>query len=243
MVLQLIILYIVAFVVLIIVLRFLFYRHLNAALIRLKALHHENLLKEETLKKEIVRAKQERDSIIEEAKQEAEKIRAEARGIAEKTRDSIITQAKEEARRFLEEAEKEKQRIEAGLILGFKQKAVSFAKDIIRYIFSQKGMDSLHRHLIDELISEIASIDKTKIITYHDNNVDVVTAIPLNESEKDRVKQALSLKLETQIDLVNNIKEDIIAGMIVNIGGFVLDGSLENKLTKIAQLMRDDVGG
>ena len=61
----------------------------------------------------------------------------------------------------------------------------------------------------------------------------------LNANQKKRLKEALSSKLKRDVELVEKIDKEIIDGLIVKLGGFVIDGSIKNKFKKILPMMKD----
>lgn len=58
----------------------------------------------------------------------------------------------------------------------------------------------------------------------------VITAVEINEDIKNRVKGKLENKFSKQIELESKIDPEIIAGMIVEIGDKIIDGSVKTKL-------------
>jgi F-type H+-transporting ATPase subunit delta len=64
--------------------------------------------------------------------------------------------------------------------------------------------------------------------------VKVISAVPLDEDQADRLKEALSRRMECEIELENEIDKDVIGGAIVYAGDQVIDGSLRGKLQKLS---------
>jgi len=63
----------------------------------------------------------------------------------------------------------------------------------------------------------------------------------LNDNQRKKIKEILSSKLGRDIELVESIDKDIVDGLVIKLGGFVIDGSIKNKLKKILPLMREKV--
>jgi F-type H+-transporting ATPase subunit b len=235
---QLILIQLVTFILIILFLRWLLYTHISRALRRLQQLNQENLKKEKALKEELERAKREVERELAQGRQQAENIRAHAREEAQKDREEIIAQARKEAKRLINEALRDCQRKRIELISEAQEKAVYLATDMIRYIFTDQGRQDLHFQLINELIGEIKDLEQKKIKA-EGTQVEIICVCPLKDEQKRSLKQALQTKLNRNISLTERIDEDIIAGLIVKLGGFVIDGSIKNKLKKILPMMKE----
>jgi F-type H+-transporting ATPase subunit delta len=65
-------------------------------------------------------------------------------------------------------------------------------------------------------------------------SVKVVSAVPLDEDQAGRLKEALSRRMECEIELDNEIDKNVIGGAVVYAGDQVIDGSLRGKLEKLS---------
>jgi len=238
---QLVLIQVTTFVLIIMFLRWLLSSHITRALRRLQQLNQENLAKGKSLKEELERAKREAEREIKEGRSQAEAIKEEAKEEAEKVREDMLGQAKKEAKRLINEAVRDCQRKSAELSLKMQEKAVYLANDMIRYIFTEKGREDLHIQLIDELLVEIKALGKEKVKA-KGNKAEVVCAYPLRDAQKKSLKEILSSKLNRDIVFTEKIDQEIVAGLVVRLGGFVIDGSIKNKFRKILPLMREKAG-
>ena len=235
---QLISIQIVTFILIVLFLRWLLHAHIGYALRRLQKLNQQNLEKEKALKEELERAKKEAEREIGEGRSEAEGIKEQARNEAEKNREDILAKARKEAKKIIGEAASDCQRRRTELTLEMQEKATYLATDMIRYIFTEVGREKLHTQLIDELISEIEMLEKEKIKA-QGNKAEVICAYTLREEQKKRLEKVLHLKLNRNITLSEKTDQGIIAGLVIKIGGFVIDGSVKNKLKKILPIMKE----
>jgi len=60
--------------------------------------------------------------------------------------------------------------------------------------------------------------------------VEVTTAKPLTDDERNSLVHELQLKLSCEIDLQQKVDEDILGGIVVRVGDKVIDGSVRNRL-------------
>lgn len=235
---QLVLIQIVTFIFIILFLRWLLYSHISRALMRLKQLNQQNLEKERALKEEFERAKREVEREIEQGRRQAEAIREQAREEAEKDREEMLARARKEAKRLVNEALRDCQRKRTELTLQMQEKAVYLACDMIRYIFTEQGREDLHTRLIDELIDEVEKFKDEKL-KVEGNQAEVICAHSLTDKQQKRLKEILSFKLNRDISLTEKVDESIVAGLIIKLGGFIIDGSVRNKLKKILPMMKE----
>ena len=64
--------------------------------------------------------------------------------------------------------------------------------------------------------------------------VRVVSAIPLDEDQAGRMREALARRFDCEIELENEIDKEVIGGAVVYAGDQVIDGSLGGRLDKLS---------
>jgi F-type H+-transporting ATPase subunit delta len=64
--------------------------------------------------------------------------------------------------------------------------------------------------------------------------VRVVSAVPLDEDQANRMRQALARRFDCEIELDNEIDKAVIGGAVVYAGNDVIDGSLRGRLEKLS---------
>jgi F0F1-type ATP synthase membrane subunit b/b' len=236
---QIILIQIATFTLIVLFLRWLLYSHISRALDRLQKLNQQNLEKEKVLKEEFERARKQAEIEIQQGKVEAENIKEQAKEDGEKTRRNLLESSKEEAKRIVSEGMRDSQRKYNDLLLDMQDKAVYLAADIVKYIFTERIRKVLHEQVIDELIDDVAGLDKEKIRAQGDR-AEIVCAFPLEGQQKQRLQQALSSKLERNIIIEETVDPEIVGGLIIRLSGFVvIDGSIKNKFKRIVPIMKD----
>jgi F-type H+-transporting ATPase subunit delta len=65
-------------------------------------------------------------------------------------------------------------------------------------------------------------------------SVKVISAVPLSDEQAGRLRDALSQRMECEIELDNEINKDVIGGAVVYAGDQVIDGSLRGRLEKLS---------
>jgi F0F1-type ATP synthase delta subunit len=219
-------------------LRLLFSRDLSAALKRLQELQRQNIEKEIALNKELELAKQNRQSEIERGRDEAKKLKDLARADIEKSKEQMLLKAKQEADAFLTHAAQERELLKQQLSLQIEEVGVNLALGMIRDIFSQEARQELQRELVDELIIELRKIDKEKL-KVETKKAEVTSSYPLLDNQKNGIREILRDVMGYSVELEEKTDASIISGLVINLGGLILDGSLQNKLRKIIPYLKN----
>lgn len=238
MLIQLILIQLVTFIVLILVLRLLFYRHLNFALRRLRQLHEEELVKSAKLKEELELAKRERISQIEKGKEEAKALIETARRETELMRAKAGEQAKQDAGKTAGKASQEIERLKTQLLSEMENSALQMATQIIRHTFTEGGREALQHQLINEIIPEIERLGNDQFPAGATRAV-IKAPFPLTGSQKERLCSVISQKTGAELMIEEQLSPELIAGLSVEMGALVIDGSLQNKLKKVSHYLKD----
>jgi F-type H+-transporting ATPase subunit b len=235
---QMVLIQIATFVLIVFALRGLLYSHISRALQKLHMLNQQNMAKEKALKEELARAKVQAEGEISRGKAEAEAIKEKLKGESEKEADNLIENARKESKRIIDEALRESQRrVKEAEDLMY-EKSAYLAADIIKYIFTQAGQENLQKQLVDELVDELERIPGEKI-KIEKACVDVVCAFEIGDKQKQRLSEILKKKTGADISINMRTDENIVAGMILRSGGFVIDGSVSNKLKKALPVFKE----
>lgn len=90
------------------------------------------------------------------------------------------------------------------------------------------------------LVSEIAG-EYQRLVNSHYGiqTAEVVTAVPIDDKDKDKLAENLGAILDSKIIVESSVDPGILGGVIARVGGKLLDGSTRSKL---AALKRELVG-
>jgi len=226
---QLIIIQVITFAILVFLLWQFLYKQNSAAVERLQQLYQENLKREEDLKNAQEAADQELKEKIAQHNEEIKNLKAAGEVDVQKMHEEILARAKEEADKIVAEAEASKERIKASLVSEMEEKALVLASDIIGHIFTDQVAQGIHHHLIDEFIEEIEKSDGQRL-QLDVETVEIAAPYPLTQEQEENLKKILSTKMGRSVSLKGTIDQEMVAGMVVRLENLVLDGSLRNKL-------------
>lgn len=88
------------------------------------------------------------------------------------------------------------------------------------------------------LLPEIASMyEALRAEAENTADVQVVSAVELNEAQKQRLATALKKRLQRDVRLHCEVDASLIGGAIVRAGDFVIDGSLKARLDRLSAEM------
>jgi F-type H+-transporting ATPase subunit b len=173
----------------------------------------------------IAKAQSEAAERVREATQRAEsvalEVKNEAEGDAVKIREEALTDASVERERLLGDLRGQV----AALAMAAAQKLIGEALD-----------EKRQRSLIDEFFSGVKS-GKVVVLEdadMHGASAEIVSALPLTDSEKDSVRQEIIAKVGAQT-VAFRVDPKILGGLIVKVGDKVLDGSVAGQLESLRQ--------
>lgn len=240
MIIQLIIIEIVTFGLLIFLLRFLFVRNLNTASTRLNTLLEENMVKEAQLTEELKRAKDERDAEIARGKREGSAIIEEAKNDAMKLRLKLDEEAKQQFNKILLRAKEEAEKLKEKVINETYEKSLYLAVDMIEKVFTEENKKDLQAKFIDDTIEEIAGLPQDKFpVCFGD--VKVVSSFPLQEIQRENLKKILQEKFGNKLlNLEEAVNKELISGLLLEMNGLTIDGTLKNRLRKVIPFLKSN---
>lgn len=235
---QLVLIQVVTFILIVLFLRWLLYGQISRALTKLRKLNQQNLAKEKVLKEELARAKKQAEGEIIRGKTEAKTVKKRLKKESEDEAARILENAHRKAKRIIDAGKRQSQQKMKAMVSQIQEKAAHLACDIIEYIFSEVVQEKLQSQLIDELIDELNSISQENL-KVEGSSLEVVSAFELNERQKSKLKDVLFSKLKKKVTLSSSINKAIVAGIILKSGGFVIDGSIKNKLKKVFPIIKE----
>ncbi len=232
MILHLLIIQIVTFIILLLVLRQIFYKQLREALGRLQALHKLNLARENELKAKMLAADQEREQNLAVARQEADKIISEAVLSAAKLTSDMESGAEQKIAAALAAGQLALERKEKELLSQRRRDILDLAIKVVTAAFSVKGMGAVHVQLVNEAVDELSGLNDAmfKACT---SDISVSCALPLDPLQQERVAGILDQKTSGSVNLKFVIVPEVVAGIIINAGTLTIDGTLRNKLEQV----------
>lgn len=106
-------------------------------------------------------------------------------------------------------------------------------QDILHFLFIL--IDKRREFFVESIIKEFDKlVDGAESILH----VEVTSAVELNDSILDKLKAKLDSLLDYNIQIKNNVDEEIIAGIVLKIEDYIIDGSLRYELNSLKQKLK-----
>lgn len=213
--------------------------NVRGELSHLEKLNDELMKREAELRQKIAQTDQEystkmalveKDVVVKQsqAKQEATKMLEESREQALKEREKIVGEA-------INTREKIRQEIMAEM----EGKAIEYAREILSAFFSGALREGLHESLVDQLVEGIKKIDLEKFQIQSDVVV-LKSSEPLQASTKDKIVKALKQRVPREISFKEEVDPVLVAGVLLQFGSFVMDGTMINRLREAAVQLKTE---
>ena len=87
-------------------------------------------------------------------------------------------------------------------------------------------------------IEEIAQAFQERVARAEDRlEVEAVTAIPLPDDLRARIVEQIQQKTGSAVDLTESVDPDIVGGLVLRIGGSVVDGSVRHRIDELREAL------
>ncbi|MFH1093891.1 MAG: F0F1 ATP synthase subunit delta [Candidatus Omnitrophota bacterium] len=215
-----------------------FLRHLLTRNISNATSHLQRMLKdtagqEEKIKKKIEEAELKYKETIEKAKKDAVELKEKAVRKIDEERDIIIEQAHQQSEAIIERAHNTSDLTKAELQIRINEKAIVLARELACQVIPQDIAQRMHIMWLDALIAGgIEGVDKLKI-PEDAHSVEIICAIALTDEQRNNIKMKLQKILEREIEIMEKVDPDLVAGVVINIGNLVFDGSFKEKVKEL----------
>jgi F0F1-type ATP synthase membrane subunit b/b' len=238
MILHLLIIQIVTFVILLLVLRQIFYKQLSESLLRLQTLHKLNLARENELKAKIQSAEEEKEQKLAAAREKAENIINEAVLAAAKLTSDMEAGAEAKIASAMAHNQLELERTQRELASLRRRDTLELAVKVVSAAFSARGIDAVNAALVDEAIDELAGLEDA-MFTACAKDISVASALPLDAARQERIIGILRQKTGGPVELAFHEASDAVAGIAINAGTLTIDGTLRNKLGRVFEHLQN----
>ena len=233
MLLPFIILQVVVFGVVIYFLKKIFHGDTNSAIQRLGSVHQDLLQKQIELQKKNEEIDKELYVKREEANVLTEKMRAEAAGEIRKKEDEVLKVARSQAEEIISKAQASREDMAKEIESQLSKKMIGFSAEVVKKAMGEKLAPVVHSELVIDFINKAKGMDLSSA-GGEKNEFVVRSPIPLKKEEVEKINALLASKLGRVVSFSEVPDVDLIAGIVMQFGSLVLDGSLTS-------LLRDSV--
>ncbi len=212
---------------------------------RLQQQNLENAQKAVDLEQKIEEAEKHYKEKLVRAEEEIKKMKERVIKETERIKEQILAKAKEEKDRLIEQAinakEKLREEIEAGLV----EKSLELSRRIVTEILNNEHQKLVYDAFLKEIFDAMEKMDFGTLkgavpgaVAPGIKQCRVQTSHALDSHAREKLVKILSEKIGEKVSLEETTDEGLIAGIIVQIGSFRIDGSMAAKFRKAAEHIR-----
>lgn len=212
---------IVGFLLLVLLMWAILYRPMLNMLARRKETIAKGLNDAREAEQALARAEADRQKILEEARAEAQRITSEATSRAADAAKAMEKQAREEAQRIREQAQTEASAERNRQLGEARDQIVSLSMAAANHLIGASLDEKKQRQVVADFFTAVPAGLKGV-----GDDVTVITAVPLTDSEKGKFNKALGAKMVSY-----RTDPSILGGVVVRAGSQEVDASFRNQLT------------
>jgi F-type H+-transporting ATPase subunit delta len=237
--LQFIILQIVVFSAVVYFLKKILSGDTESAVKRLGIVYEDLLRKQKDLTEKLEAAEKEYQAKKEESATIADKLASQAMDEVHKKEDEILKKARAEAEDVLAKAHGSRAQFAKEMEIAASKKMVDFTADLLKHVYDDNLRVMIHEQFVKNFIVQVKQSDLGSM-DLKGQHPSIKTAIPLKKEEKDALCQVFAERLGvSDIQVEEVVDEQLVAGVAVQIGTLVLNGSFANAVMESAGLAKE----
>lgn len=174
---------------------------------------------------------------------EREKLLAEARSQAEAERRAMLEQAEAVVARLRADGEASLARDRTAMQEAMLQRAGTLAADIARRLLERLPADVATMSFLDTLSQQVQALSpQSRALLAGAKSIDLITAVPFDDSQEAHLRKALEGILGTSAKLTFHCDPGLIAGIEIRGDAIVLPNNWRDDLAKIVKGLGADDG-
>lgn len=218
---------------LIFVLRHFMRGHVSGAVEHLQRLNEELVKQQTEMKQKMAEAEREYEikmnRLTEEISGKQKQVREEATKALEEARGRAL----QERERIISEAVQTREKMRQEVMAEVDEKAILHSKSILAELVTDALGKAFHEILMGEVIAALQEIN-LQAFQITTDTAEIKTPLPLDAETKKKISQVLQEKIKKQVSFHEEVDPELIAGVILTFGTFVIDGSLMNRVAEAA---------
>ncbi|MFH1476879.1 MAG: F0F1 ATP synthase subunit delta [Verrucomicrobiota bacterium] len=237
MIIPLIIIQIVVFAALVIFLRKMIFSSSSSASSKIQQMSAETDRKAAELSRQVSEIEEQcRQKIVEAEKAVGVKL-DEAAEEAARIKSGLIHKAQEEASAVITQAHSAKDRMRREIEEQMRTKCVPLALKLLNTVLTSGRSRFLHEAIIDEILGEIETQIKKSGWQIPDNvtQAKIITPHPLPSALIKKLAETMSNFAGRKLAMEEVVNQEVLAGCVIQAGTLTIDGSLTRRLEDAAQ--------
>lgn len=233
LIVSLVIVQLIIFTVLILVFRRIMAQNVVLATKHLDEMSRDYDEKGRQINEQLQEAEVKAQEIVSGAQNEAEKLKSDTIAQAQGERDKIIQAARAQAEEMIQQADKSRNQLLLEINERIAKEAVNRACDLIHVSLPEEFRKAVHAQWVQDLIENGFPKNKGLVLPAGIEEVNVICAFALNDEQRKLILKKLKDFFGQELTIKEQVDPKVVAGLIVNVGSLVLDGSLKNKIKRI----------
>jgi len=134
----------------------------------------------------------------------------------------------------MQQAERSRQALLAEINQKIDERAIQRAAQLLQGVLPLNVREEIHHHWLNDLMSSSFEQFDRLHIPEGTSEARVITAFALTPEQRKALNAKIQERLGYSVSLKEEIDSNIIAGLIVDMGSLVFDGSLRLKIQEVA---------
>ena len=234
LIVSLILFLIIIFLGLIFILRGIMAKNVILATKHLEDLSQDYARKEKEISARLEEVKQKSQESLARAQEDAEKQKAQIVKESQEEKAQTISAAQQKADEMIQQADRACKALLEDIEQKIEEKAIQQAVQLLQQVLPERIRQEIHLRWLEDLVSgSFQQLERLRL-TEGIRQARVVSAFTLSASQREALNSKLKEKLGYSVELKEELDANVIAGLVVNIGNLVFDGSLRSEIQKIA---------
>ncbi|MFH2145097.1 MAG: F0F1 ATP synthase subunit delta [Candidatus Omnitrophota bacterium] len=195
--------------------------------------------KEQEIQKKLEEAEKKHGNALKDAQKEAEAIKKKLKEEMDAEREKILNEAHKQSESIIERAHKTAQISGQELEQKINERVVERAQELIGKVFPEEICRQIHALWLESLINDTMNILERLNISGDVKEAKIISAFALAPDEKDKIVKKIEKKLGRKIEIIESVRPELVAGVVVTLGSLVLDGSFQGKLQEVRREYTD----
>jgi len=211
--------------------------------LRLQQLSEESTQKAQELAGKVLDVENDYREKMSLAEGEIREMKSRVKKEVEGLRAAVLAKAKAEAQRIIAQSLNAKEEIRCEIEDQMKERSMAFSKNVLREVFSSDELEMIHDGFLENIFKELTVMDKGRLQSVDlsgpdDNVIEVKTSRPMSAQQIKKLEVILSAKLEKQVTIHETIDTDVMAGVVITMGSFIIDGSFAERFRRAADKLK-----
>jgi F0F1-type ATP synthase delta subunit len=209
---------------------------------RVKQVEAEVRKKEERMRKEVEEHEKEFEKRKTEAEEDLSRRKEESEKEVARLREQMLGDARKEGDRIIDQARKNEEKLRQQIEQDTAEKAVDYAGELFKLVFSEKMTETLDKQFVDELLDALDQVDAASI-TVDVSQAEFTACHPLAPEQKARLQNLLRDKFGATIAVEEKVQEGLMAGLMFKLGSLEIDGTLLSRFQEAAAEVKKNARG